>query len=409
MRRNSKAGFTLVELLVVIAIIGVLVGLLLPAVQAAREAARRMSCSNNLRQVGLGIHNYHDNFKQIALNGTGADDPVGRDFWDSQNNGQSINRRGSVLIGILPFIEQQALWDQISNPLAFNANGTERATPWQATGPGVARVDYGPWTTEISAFRCPSDPGLGLPSLGRTNYAACLGDTSINSRDPAINVNEISEGGTVPYTFNDTGKASVARVSHRGFFSVVTKRSFRDVLDGLSNTIMFGEIATDLGDNDRRTTLPRNAPYADSSSGRNECNRNPLFSSLQADPLRPQFWQGQPEVNAAEGRGYRWHDAMPFYTGFITALPPNAGMCSGGRAHNDNVVSTSSRHPGGAHVALGDGSVRFITDSIESGNSSSPPVSASGISVLPAGSASPYGLWGSLGTRANREVISEEF
>ena len=108
-KQKRTGGFTLVELLVVIAIIGVLVGLLLPAVQAAREAARRMSCSNNYKQIGLAVHNYHSAYSQLPLHATGTDDVNGRDMWDRQGDNTTANRRLSFLVGLLPFVEQQAL------------------------------------------------------------------------------------------------------------------------------------------------------------------------------------------------------------------------------------------------------------------------------------------------------------
>ncbi|SMP73464.1 prepilin-type N-terminal cleavage/methylation domain-containing protein [Neorhodopirellula lusitana] len=159
-RRTS--GFTLVELLVVIAIIGVLVGLLLPAVQAAREAARRMSCSNNFKQIGLGIHNYHSAFNQLPQNMSGVPTVVG---------GGNHNRLLlSYLVGLTPFVEQQAIWEQITN--GVDADGTTRTPmggdPWSSA--------FGPWDTNIPSFRCPSDPGNQRPAVGRTNYAACIGD-----------------------------------------------------------------------------------------------------------------------------------------------------------------------------------------------------------------------------------------
>lgn len=123
-RRSS--GFTLVELLVVIAIIGVMVGLLLPAVQAAREAARRMSCGNNFKQIGLGLHNYHAAYNKLPSAGYGTRMHTGR-----------LN----CLVGILPFVEQQALWEQISNPLQVPAGTTPTPSGaingiWPAFGPG---------------------------------------------------------------------------------------------------------------------------------------------------------------------------------------------------------------------------------------------------------------------------------
>src|SRR6056297_2239550 len=113
-RSNTRRAFTLVELLVVIAIIGVLVGLLLPAVQAAREAARRMSCSNNFKQIGLALHNYHAAYDQLPMQATGT-------FHPNENTGSGGSapghnaRRLSFLVGLTPFMEQQALWEQISN------------------------------------------------------------------------------------------------------------------------------------------------------------------------------------------------------------------------------------------------------------------------------------------------------
>ena len=111
MNRSSRnqRGFTLVELLVVIAIIGVLVGLLLPAVQAAREAARRMSCSNNFKQIGLAIHNYHSAYKQLPTQGSGTGIGLNSPNWWQRGNDAS-KMCLSAFVGLTPFIEQQALW-----------------------------------------------------------------------------------------------------------------------------------------------------------------------------------------------------------------------------------------------------------------------------------------------------------
>jgi prepilin-type N-terminal cleavage/methylation domain-containing protein/prepilin-type processing-associated H-X9-DG protein len=408
-------AFTLVELLVVIAIIGVLVGLLLPAVQAAREAARRMSCSNNFKQIGLGIHNYHSAYNQLPVHGAGTYVINGRDLWDMPNqvngNTGTSNHRLSMLVGITPFIEQQALWEQISNPLAFNTDKSARNPPWQSMGPRPDEIQYPPYATDIVTLRCPSDPGTGLPALGRTNYAACTGDSSYRSRDPYKNVDEMSEDATVttPYTPSNAGnKANHSIAAHRGMFVLTRDMNFRDTLDGLANTIMCGEIATDLGDQDIRTSMPRNGTGV--TGERQNCHLNPTFLQASVNPARPRFWNPGFNINVIWGRGYRWHDCMPIFCQMHTILPPNALLCTDalGAGHGDLVSTASSRHQGGAHVLMGDGAVKFITDSIEAGNSRNPVVFLNGTVAnnnVP-GSKSPFGLWGALGTRGASEVIS---
>ena len=132
--RQQERGFTLVELLVVIAIIGVLVGLLLPAVQAAREAARRMSCSNNFKQIGLAIHNYHSAYKQLPTQGAGTGIGLNTPNWWQRGNDCSKECL-SALVGLTPFMEQQALWEKISNPSTETVTGAAPPGDTNLTAP----------------------------------------------------------------------------------------------------------------------------------------------------------------------------------------------------------------------------------------------------------------------------------
>ncbi|SMP38831.1 prepilin-type N-terminal cleavage/methylation domain-containing protein/prepilin-type processing-associated H-X9-DG domain-containing protein [Neorhodopirellula lusitana] len=405
MRRNfqSRSGFTLVELLVVIAIIGVLVGLLLPAVQAAREAARRMSCSNNFKQLGLGIHNYHSAYQQLPVQGGGTTSDLNS---TSVSTGGHSDLNLSMLVGLTPFIEQQALWEQISNPLKSREVTT---LLWNPMGPepsyelsNHASRPYGPWLTNIPTLRCPSDPGVGLPSHGRTNYGACMGDSFIGGRRGRYADNP-EEG------FGDTTRVEEARAGQRGVFAMRERMKFRDILDGLSNSIAMGEMATDLGDNDVRTTPSKMTPSTSQMSWANNLHACDAYR----DPERPQFYDPDTVVyatnhSAERARGYRWAYALQLFTGVQTNLPPNSVIAV--EFYNRHaLVSPSSRHQGGVHVLMADGAVKFITDSIEAGDQNSAMVGNSATRNLPAGSASPYGLWGALGTRASKEVIKDEF
>ncbi|EMI53038.1 DUF1559 family PulG-like putative transporter [Rhodopirellula sallentina] len=405
---RERNAFTLVELLVVIAIIGVLVGLLLPAVQAAREAARRMSCSNNFKQIGLAVHNYHSAYKKLPMQGGGTDKPgVGASQGNSTTGGGGNQLWLTWLVGLTPFFEQQALWEQISNPLRRNTSGTAMSGSWSAMGPIPWQSEYPPWMTEVPTLRCPSDPGVGLPSHGRTNYAACVGDSGY-----MIDKGPIDENGNTNSDWTET-----VRVAHRGVFALRREMRFRDILDGLANTIMSGEIATDLGDNDVTTRMGWRVTSSENDAPLTKgVFFDPTDCDANLDPNRPQFWaDGKGILAASEGRGYRWAYAYPVYSQVTTIRPPNSPLClqhkSG--AYRGGHYSVSSRHQGGAHVLMGDGAVKFITDSIDAGTSTAPmpyKVKASaGNSQMWVGQASPYGLWGALGTRASKEVISQEF
>lgn len=397
---HLRQAFTLVELLVVISIIGLLVAILLPAVQAAREAARRMSCSNNFKQVGLAIQNYHSSHQQLPqqMGGTGAH---GRPIPDIAQPGHNRNEL-SYLVGLTPFLEQQALWEEISNDFVV---GADRYAP-MGPSPRMTLTDhetlgrYDPWLMELPVLRCPSDPGSGLPAHGRVNYAACLGDAIERQESGALN----DAGSKVGGWERDV------RASCRGFFVPRKSLRFRDIQDGQSSTIAAGEINTDLVGVEITTT-----PMPALDVGADEPRVNPSACVELVDAEFPNRWSAayianiDGQATAEQRRGLRWAHGKPLFTGFTTILPPNSGICMRDSAEGRGVLSASSRHNGGAHVLMADGAILFITDSIEAGNPRAPTVHVQGPPAFTEpGSQSPYGLWGALGTRASGETISDD-
>lgn len=206
--RHKFQGFTLVELLVVIAIIGVLVGLLLPAVQAAREAARRMQCSNNLKQIGLAMHNYESTYKTFPTANVvqvNVSPPRG-DGWTWQAR-------------ILPYLEQTALYDRVSRVM-----GTDIGTRDSAEQVLAGR------TTRLSFFQCPSHPdGVSNPAkhgYQLSTYNGVCGTTTFNN-------DQLDEASDVGYRGN-------------GIFFMNSRVRFGDISDGTSNTFIVAEVTDDL-------------------------------------------------------------------------------------------------------------------------------------------------------------------
>lgn len=251
MKLHKPNGFTLVELLVVIAIIGVLVALLLPAVQAARESARRTQCSNNMKQIGIALHNYNDTFQVL---------PPGAIWF-----GASTNNRGSILVNILPFIEQKPLHDKF----------TFTQPPENESIGGVLLAG-----TIIKTYVCPSDKNLGLLN-GRAihNYTACSGPTA-----------HIDNAACSCATWSSWNSLALAPYAQAGNFAGVFHRMslparLADITDGLSSTIFFGEVRRDCsvhvnqgwvasnnGNGLTSTLIPINFNTCDNAST-NGCNR----------------------------------------------------------------------------------------------------------------------------------------
>ena len=400
---KRRPGFTLVELLVVIAIIGVLVGLLLPAVQAAREAARRMSCSNNFKQVGLALQNYHAAYKKFPTQ-QGGTYRLGAALPDDDCN----RNRLSYLVGLLPFLEQQGLWEQISNPNLETVSGnppTASGGLWPPMGPVAFRFDYIPWMTEIPTLRCPSDGNFSPPGAGRTNYAACIGDgvdrVSFGGKNE-VGVYHSDRNGTT--TVQQGWMVTRAKAANRGFFWNRHEVKFRDIKDGTATTIACGEIPSCARENQVKASIVRRLanPW---------CNAKQTADAIR-DPDRPEYIvSGQLTYQDSYSRGTRYADGRPGTTSFQTIFPPNGPNILDHDAHTNCVLSAGSFHPGGCHVLFADGSVQFITDDIDAGNQDAcaPGRDHSADPLVRSGMESPFGLWGALGSRGAGERITEKF
>lgn len=390
--RCIHRGVTLIELLVVISIIGVLTAILLPAVQKAREAMRRTECSSRLKQLGLAIYGYEAAYRRLPMQGGGTAERGGiRTLPDHAAN----HHRLGYAVALLPFLEQQPLYDQISSPweaagegMAFPPMGP---VPWYNFLPHSSPDAYPPWGVDLPAFRCPSDSAQGGES-GAINYAACMGD-GIRALGCAFRRPQWRySGDMMPVRYDDSTK--------RGLFANWHAFQFRDCTDGLSNTLLLGEIAVSGG---RRTVR------ANTILGLAGIVDDPGICLQSADAGSPGYY---PASSPLEPRGKRWADAAPNFSGFSTVLPPNSPSCAeipDAGAHANwfgGIFSAASYHSGGVNVTMGDGSVRFVSDSIDARSAGRPSSSVyQGNSENPSGSESPYGVWGAMGTRAANELI----
>jgi len=295
MKTASYKGFTLIELLVVIAIIAILIALLLPAVQQAREAARRSQCRNHLKQLGLALHNYHDIHNRL---------PFGMVFYRTTPG--TAGATGTVNHGnwawgamILPQLEQGPLFQMM------NVGPNSPAQANNITG------NLGLLRTPLPFFRCPSDPGASLSDPDRSTSFSAVASTFNTATAETARSNYVANNG-----HQDMGGGNV----NTGVFPRDYCRSFRDVSDGLTNTIFVGERASDFGG----ITIQ--------SAG--------LIYAANPDQTPPAG------VGAVVG---------------VTRYPMNTTNVG---AYEKLHQGFSSMHTGGAHFLLGDGSVRFISENI---------------------------------------------
>lgn len=338
-----RKAFTIVELLVVIAIIGILVGLLLPAVQAAREASRRMSCSNNFRQIGLAIHNYESTYKMLPRAGRRDSD-------------------FSVQARILPFIEQSGLHQELHFDVPAFSGG------WSGKAPHPKNVEA--FATVIPTYLCPSDPADIVSritvkgknyTLGRLNYMASIG----SNRDQNYDFTKKTDG---------------------MFFEPYGVR-FNHVTDGLSNTVMMSEtIRSEGADQSLPAGFIPTRPFPMTLNGSSgvsprpgakqgmRATGSPWTNYVNSDGLvdNPDLkaswssfnrWRGGSSP-AIRGRGMSWAftGAINSMTnGYLSPNSPTPDIVT----HWTGYFAPRSYHTGGAHVLFADSSVHFLSDSID--------------------------------------------
>jgi prepilin-type N-terminal cleavage/methylation domain-containing protein/prepilin-type processing-associated H-X9-DG protein len=364
MKRNR--GFTLIELLVVIAIIAILIALLLPAVQQAREAARRTQCKNNLKQLGLALHNYHDVFNTFCRGKGGT---VG--YGDTSRLDGNYERQTGI-VSLLPYLEQSGLYNRINagDPTTSPPIPPGGPAPWSGTAPAPAI-----YTQRIPVLSCPTDPGI-VVARGTCSYAFSRGD----------------------FIGIDAGSGRDAQNAN-GLFC--RRRCFRiaDITDGTSNTIAFGErVMASFGIGAKATPTMKEGIIV--NVGAITTNPGACLAAAAAIGLN-----GDRYINGSTVKGKFssiWCDGQPEINSFYTVTAPNGPACiNDGNGNADGAVGmfpASSLHTGGVQVLLADGSVRFISENIDTGNLA--------VSTT-LGSRSPYGVWGALGTKNGGETLGD--
>jgi prepilin-type N-terminal cleavage/methylation domain-containing protein/prepilin-type processing-associated H-X9-DG protein len=377
--RQARRGFTLIELLVVIAIIAVLIALLLPAVQSAREAARRAQCVNNLKQLGLAMHNYHTAMDAFPMGSTIApqlDVPLQQSIWSAWSS-QAL---------MLGYLDQTPLYNACNFSVAVLDLSVFSG---QTNVSSYSSINHTVLFTNVSNFMCPSDPNVGQQQ-NNNSYSA-------------------SYGATTTGCYNWTSSAAVNWVSQEnpadttGLFTIGKSYGLRDATDGSSNTVAYSEALVGdsngsefAGNTGNPSRYRGNYITGDVSNetGKNllniESNPQAAFATLQA--CMAAFKTSNAAIQ--DDRGFRWCMGTTGWTMFNTVQVPNdsqypmGGCRSGGtpgQFPNDGFsYGASSAHPGGANVLFGDGSVRFVKSSIS------------------------YQTWWALGTRNGGEVVSSD-
>ncbi|MBI3468202.1 MAG: DUF1559 domain-containing protein [Planctomycetes bacterium] len=347
--KSRKLGFTLIELLVVIAIIAILIALLLPAVQMAREAARRTQCRNNLKQIGLALHNYHSTHHVLPF-GKGLD-------YRSVLPGIPVYPRWSAHAMILPGLEQEVIYNQINFSFPPETPGMGGVVNFMPAYQNPNRVNATPCRVPLEVFLCPSDlstTGASLDWPGQNNYPANQGGWLCDRSD--------APGGPLDNSPNEV---------QTGVLYYLSRVRMADIVDGTSHTAMFSEKIRGRADPDPKSDMFI-IPHQTSFDATYQTCTN--INASTAVPLTSKW-------------GWSWVMGENCCTLYNHVSPPNTNTCGGtgfpGTMTNMAMqVPPSSRHPGGVNVLMCDGAVRSVADKVD------------------------LDVWRAIGTRAKQEQIS---
>ena len=372
---KMKKGFTLVELLVVIAIIGILIGLLLPAVQAAREAARRMECTNKLKQIALAQHNHHDVYGFIppAMSLTMYEGIEVVGGWNSSRETTYWRQFTNWLFPTLPYIEQVNVFEICKKDYAGSYNMWSTGADRGAAQP-------------IPTLWCPSDPNATGTRGTRqpTSYRGCRGDihgSGYYNVDYPRGVYQCYDNGTR-----------------------TNKISFAEILDGTSNTVMIAEGKVWVPDT-TKTTWPAKGGVC--FLAHNDASAPSVCLNAPRDPADSNWLTTKPYGDSRRFPG-QYYQAGGWNNFILTILPPNQPFCSSstnGVTDSSCFATPSSYHGGGVNCAMVDGSVRFISDTIDCGDLTQATSTATGSKYRSFAGPSPWGVWGAMGSTIGGETV----